>query len=405
MAAKVRRMGGEEPQDGVSELRIAVHRLSFPEVYDTDFYDDFYRWYRDEHPLGDQLYRWVAVTDEGEVVGHLSGFPQYYRINGRRIVAHTPGEYMVLPGYGFQALSLMRAYFRAVENTIATDMVPAVIEVETRLGAEVAGEMNYAAKLLNVSRLPMPAAPARLRRLLGLPALSASGPASGRGYSRGQAGPVEEPPAEEPPQRPRLPFPEPVKAALNYALESLDGALAGRFARGVEVEELEGFDDSFDGLFEKVATVVPCTAERDSGFLGWRYGPGSPWEPVTVLGVRGGQGLLGYAVLKVASAAGQDGFILDLTVLPGHRKAARALLRESVNHFRREGVHIIRYRFVESPTSPDAGDLLRLGFFHRRGRSRKLLTKLADPELHGVASELDNWSYTSGDGEATFTLR
>lgn len=401
MKAKVRQMGEGEPQDGVSKLRIAVHGRSFPEVYDTDFYDDFYRWYRDEHPLGEQLYRWVAVTDEGEIVGHLSGFPQYYRINGRRIIAHTPGEYMVLPGYGFQALSLMRAYFRAVENTVATDMVPAVIEVEARMGAEVAGEMGYAAKLLNVSRLPMPATPARIRRLLGLPAPSAPG----RGYPRGQAGPEDGPPTEEPPQRPRLPLPEPAKAALNYALAAVDGALGRRCARGVEVEEIGRFDDSFDEFFEKVATIVPCTAERGSEFLSWRYGTGSPWDPVKVLGVRGGQGLLGYAILKVASASGGDGFILDLTTLPGHRKAARALLRESVDYFRREGAHIIRYRFVESPASPDAGDLLRLGFFYRRGRSRKLLVKLADPELHGAASELDNWSYTSGDGEATFTLR
>lgn len=400
MEARVRQLGEDEPQDGVSKLRIAVHHRSFPEVRDTGFYDDFYRWYYNEHPLGDQLYRWVAVTDEGEVVGHLAGFPQYYRINGRRIIAHTPGEYMVLPGYGFQALSLMRAYFRAVENTVATDMVPAVIQVETRMGAEVAGEMDYAAKLLNVSRLPMPSVPARVRRLLNLPALSAPG----RGYPQGQAAP-DDPPVEKPPQRPRIPFPKPAKAALNYALELVDGALARRCAGDVEVEEIGRFDDAFDELFEKVAAIVPCTAERGSEFLNWRYGPGSPWDPVKVLGVRGGQGLLGYAVLKVASASGGDGFILDLTTLPGHRKAARALLRESVHHFRREGVHIIRYRFVGSPASPDAGDLLRLGFFHRRGRSRKLLAKLADPELHRVATELDNWSYTSGDGEATFTLR
>lgn len=400
MQAKVRQMGEDEAQDGVSKLRIAVHR-SFPEVHDTGFYDDFYRWYRTRHPLGDQLYRWVAVTDEGEVVGHLAGFPQYYRINGRRVVAHTPGEYMVLPGYGFQALALMRAYFRAVENTIATDMVPAVIEVETRMGAEVAGELRYAAKLLNVSRLPMPAVPARVRRLLGLPTTSAPG----RGYPKGPAGPDGEPSVEGPPQRPRLPLPEPAKAALNHALASVDGALGRRCARGVEVEEIGQFDDAFDELFEKVAAIVPCTAERGSEFLGWRYGPDSPWHPVKVLGVRGGQGLLGYAVLKVASAAGGDGFILDLTTLPGHRKAARALLREAVHHFRREGVHIIRYRFAESAASPDAEDLLRLGFFHRRGRSRKLLAKLADPELHAVALDMDNWSHTSGDGEATFTLR
>jgi hypothetical protein len=46
---------------------------------------------------------------------------------------------MVHSRHGFQALSLMRTFFRTVDNCVACDMVPAVIGVETRLGAEVAG--------------------------------------------------------------------------------------------------------------------------------------------------------------------------------------------------------------------------------------------------------------------------
>lgn len=401
MKATVRPLGEEEPQDGVSKLRIAVHP-GFPEVRDTEFYDEFYRWYRNKHPLGDQLYRWVAVTPEGEVVGHLSGLPQFYRINGHRIVAHTPGDYEVLPGYGFQAVKLMRAFFQSVENCIACDMAPAVLAVETRMGAEVAGEMQYAAKLLDVSRIPMPSMPARVRRLLGLPALSDSP----RGYPQDHDAPDdEEDSAEEPPQRPRAPIPAPAKALMNRTLEAVDGALTSRSARGVEVEEIESFDESFDELFEKVATVIPCLPERGSEFLNWRHGPDSPQGPVKVLGVRGGQGLLGYAILKVASISGEDGYILDLTTLPGYRNVARALLRESVHYFRRERMSIIRYRFVESPTTPQAEDLLRLGYNYRRGRSNNLLVKLADPGLHEVARDLGNWSYTIGDGEATFWLR
>lgn len=403
MKAQVRPLGEDEPRDGVSKLLIAANP-NFPEVRHTDFHEEFYRWYWEKHPLGDQLYRWVAVTEEGEVVGHLSGFPQCYRINGRRVIAHTPGDYAVLPGYGFYGFTLMRAYFRAVENTVACDMVPAVIRLETRMGAEVTGELSYAAKLLDVSRLPLPPVPTRVRRLLNLPEAPT---ASARGYDEPPERahePVEEE-SVEPIERRRLPLPAPAKKALNRALEAVDGALTGRCARGVETEEIVSFDDSFDKLFEKVAAIVPCAVERGSEFLNWRYGPDSPQGPVKVLGVRGGRGLLGYAVLKVASFSSEDGYILDLTTVPGHRDVARALLRESVRHFRQEGAHIIRYRFVESPSSPDAEDLRRLGFFHRKGRSNKLLVKLADPALHGVARDLENWSYTTGDGEGTFFLK
>lgn len=401
MKASVRRLGHDEPQDGVSELR----RVAFPnfvEARDVRFYEGLYRWYR-EHPLAEQMYRWISVNEEGRVIGHLAAFPQYYRINGERVVAHTPGDYMVLEGYSFQAFSLMRNFFRNTDNCVACDMVPAVISVETRLGAEVAGQLQYAAKLLNVSRLPTPTVPGRLRRLLRLP--ENFGPA--RGYGGHSPSTVAEEPdeAEAPPVRPRAPLPAPVKNLLNQGLGALDGALGRGYGRGIEVEELDGFDESFDELFEKVAAVVPCAPEKNSAFLNWRYGPDSPQHPVRVLGARSGQRLLGYAVLKTTSV-GEDGFVLDLTTLPGHQEAGRALLRESVRYLRDEGVHIIRYRFLESPTSLHTADLWRIGFFYRgENRRNSLLVKFVDGESHKLACDLGNWTYNVGDGEATFWIR
>ena len=150
--------------------------------------------------------------------------------------------------------------------------------------------------------------------------------------------------------------------------------------------------------------MVPCVPEKDAAFLRWRYGPGSPQHPVKVLGVWDGRRLLGYAVLKTLYT-GEDGFVLDLSVLPGHREAARALLRGTVHHFRSTGAHIIRYRFLPSPTSPDTGDLRRLGFFHRAGRRNWLLVRFDDKNLHELGVDADNWAYNVGDGEATFWIR
>ena len=184
----------------------------------------------------------------------------------------------------------------------------------------------------------------------------------------------------------------------------VDEALSSGFGSDLRVEEIEGFDESFDELFEKVSSKVPCVPEKDSAFLRWRYGPGSPQSPVTVLGVKEGETLLGYAVLMVIST-GQDGNVLDLTTLPGRRDVARALLREAVRLFRQAGVQIIRYRFLESPTSPRSSDLRRLGFFYRKGRCHSLLVKFADRDLHEIAHDIADWSYTVGDGEASFWTR
>ncbi len=376
----------------IGELRVLAYP-HMPEVREAEFYSSVYDWF-EGHPLADRVYRWVAITDEGQVVGHLSGTPQYYRIQDQRVVAHTPGDYMVHPQYGFYAVSLMRKFFRTCENCVSCDMLPSVIGVETRLGAEEAGAMQYAIKLLDVSRLPTPPLPAPVSRLLTL-----------QNHRNQQTQEVPEAPeAQEAPRvRPRLPLPDPAKRILNGGLKALDGALGGAFGGDREVEIVEDFDESFDALFEEVASTVACIPEKNADFLRWRYGPGSPQHPVTVLGVRDGERLLGYAVLK--TTIGMDGYILDLITLPGRRDVSQALLREAVRSFRRAGTHIIRYRFQGSPFSAQPEDLRRLGFFYRGGRRNRLLIRFADPMLHETARDLANWSYNVGDGEASFWTR
>ena len=400
---EVRPLDDPSLETGVATLRTQAFP-HFPETRDFEFYSSTYRWLK-SHPLGNAVHRWVAVADGDRVVGHLAATPQYYRIDGQRVVAHTPGDYMVHPRHGFQALSLMRKFFRTTENCVACDMVPVVIAVESRMGAEVVGQLQYAAKLLNVSRLPAPAIPSAVRRLLNLreETVTARGYASRPGSPDAESLNLGEH-AVPPPARPRAPIPAPAKALLNGGLRLVDEALGSGVGGSLKAEVIEGFDESFDELFEKIVASVPCVPEKDSSFLRWRYGPGSPQFPVTVLAVKGGETLLGYAVLMVTST-GQDGNVLDLSVLPGRRDVAQALLRESISFFRWVGVQIVRYRFLESPTSPNSRDLQRLGFFCRKGRSHSLLVKFADRGLHEVALDATNWGYTVGDGEASFWTR
>jgi len=379
---------------GVGELRARAFPY-LPEVKEFGFYETVYEWLG-THPLAGEIHRWVAATEDGEVVGHLAATPLYYRVNGRRVVAHSPGDYMGHPDYGFHALMLMRKFFSTCENCVSLDMVPEVIGVQSKFGAVDAGQLQYAAKLLNVSRLPMPGPMERL-----LNPENGSSP-NGRPSPEG----MEQPPEPEGylPPRPRAPIPGPVKGLMNGGLRLMDEALGGAFAGGPKVDTVRHFDESFDVLFERVSAGVSCVVEKDAAFLRWRYGPGSPQSPVTVLGVREAGGLAGYAVVRTVSG-GLDGYVLDLVALPGRRDVARALLRESVRLLREAGAHIIRYRFSDSPTGPRSSDLLRLGFFHRNDRRNTLMTKFADEAQHERATSVARWSYNIGDGEATFWLR
>jgi hypothetical protein len=355
MKVAVRPLDGAELGRGADRLRTLVYP-DHPEAYEVGWHASVWRWLT-THPLADEMHRWVLVTGENEVVGHLAAVPQYYRIYGRRVVAHTPADYQVLEGHGFHALSLMRRFFRTVENCVSVDQVQEAMAIETRLGAEATGQLQHAVKILEVSGL--------------------------------------------------LKVPASVKPALrapSRGLRAADGVLGRFFGGSLKTGVLDGFDASFDELFESVASSVPCVAEKDAAFLRWRYGPGSPQYPVTVLGVRSGDTLLGYAVLRV-TAGGDNGYLLDLMTRPGCHDVARSLVRDAIGHFTRAGVYIIRYRFMESPTSPRTKDLWRLGFFPRDARRHMLLVKFGDRSLHKAALDSANWSYTIGDGEASFWVR
>jgi hypothetical protein len=303
------------------------------------------------------MHRWV-VDAAGEIVGHLAALPQYYRINGQRVVAHTPADYMVLPGYGFHAITLMRKFFRTCENCVTGDVKPAVISVETRLGAEEAGRLQHAAKLLNIA---------------GVPAFPTS-------------------------------TPQHITQLCNWGLQAVDRVLMATILLDhSRVEVLERFDETFDELFESIAAAVPCVLEKDAAFLRWRYGPSSAQSGVTVLGVREGELLLGYAVLN-STADGNTGYVLDLTTRPGRRDVARALLHGLVHHFRRLCVHSVRYRLIQSPSSPQLSDLRRLGFFLLRKRRSSLLVKFTDSALHEIANDIAHWSYSYGDSEGSFWI-
>jgi len=349
MKMEVRPFECNDLHAGIGELLEAAFPRR-PEYHDTEWYASLWRWL-ETHPLANETYRWVLTLD-GAVAGSISALPLYYRISGRRVVAHTPGDFMVHPQHGFHALALMRTFFRSCQNCVSVDQFEATIKLEKWMGAVQVQNLTYAAKLLDAPR-------------------HAARHSSAAG---------------------RLP---------GHLLRASDNVLGASFGGGLSVEVLDGFDQSFDRFFEAVAAAAPCMPEKGASFLNWRYGPGSPHARATILGVRDGERLLGYAVL-FTSQRGRDGYLLDLVTLPGRREVARALLVEALRCFRRDRAYIVRYRFLESPNSPRSRDLGRLGFFFRTSRRSTLLAAFADPELHKAASTPNHWSYSVGDGEGSY---
>ena len=332
---------------------------------DAEWHRAVYDWLA-RSPAGEPMHRWV-LDDGGEIVGHLAAVPLPYTIGGERLVAHTPTDYMALPGYGFHAVALMRTFFRTCPSYLACNVVGEVSKIEGLFHPTRVARLVHGLKALDVAAYP------------------------------------------------RLPRRVPRVAAVvaGRALRAVDAVLLAAARGGIEVAEapIVSFDDRFDRLHERIAAAVPCSVEKSSAFLEWRYGAGTPREPMRLLTVYERQDLAGYAVVRTSSH--DEGFILDLTTLPGRRDVGRALVAAAVRRFWADRAFVARYRFLPSVAAPAPRDLRRLGFAIRaeggRGlpgiapeRQLELLVKLEDPEADAIAGEAGHWTYNQGDGEASF---
>ena len=350
---------------GTLDLRPRVYP-GWKDASDAAWHTAVYEWLA-RNPVDAPTHRWV-LDDGGSIVGHLAAVPLRYRIAGESVVAHTPTDYMAVPGYGFHAVSLMRTFFATCPSYVACNVIGDVTKIEGLFGPTEVGRLQHAVKVLDVGRYP------------------------------------------------RLPrqFPRPLANVAAAGLRAVDEVRIRASRSGLEVHEddpASAFDESFDRLFETATAAVPCIAEKTSAFLRWRYGPGTP-RPVRVLTVRATDGSLeGYAVARTTVSS--DGFILDLTTQPGRRDVVRALLAEAIRRFWRDRAFVVRYRFLPSVLSPTTTDMGRLGFRFPGGergvlpgarpeRQLELSIRLADPASQASAADPKHWSYNLGDGEASF---
>ena len=106
---------------------------------------------------------------------------------------------------------------------------------------------------------------------------------------------------------------------------------------GLEVREVDSFDDRFDTLWEEISGQYSIQLVRDRAFLEWRFAQ-RPDTDYTILAAEGeGARLRGYAVLSSGEMFGlRVGFILDLAA--AGNDAASALVRHALQGFREQNV-------------------------------------------------------------------
>src|SRR5688500_2174086 len=267
----------------------------YEEVFGKKGARDFaerWRWSQEENGFPAETRRW-SLLDGSRLVGFLATVPQRFRVAGHEVLVHSSCDFMVHPDYRFHGISLMREYFRACDNCVSLDDMPATIAVL---------KMMKAAPIDNAVR-----------------------------YVRALDGRVAREHVSRLARIPELAF-----VPATWALAAYD---AGRALRLPAVEESPDFDVRFDRFFSATQEARSISLVRDSTYLAWRYGPLSPHRSRTIGIVTDRQRELeGYVVC--ATAASRDdrsGYIFELHVRPGAPDSTfSALLTFACRRLRRQ---------------------------------------------------------------------
>lgn len=305
-------------------------------------------WSQVENLCPENSPKWVLEAD-GTVVGFLGTVPIPYRIEGKRVMTHSPCDYMVAAPYRFHGIKLLRECYRTCDFNVSLDDIPATIAVSKFLKAQQTGTMRRFDKVLD-ARLGLSSWPS----LRALPPMVWDWARAGLALS-------------DMPSMLRLPTINPYTGS---------------------------FGASFDRLFERSLSADPlqATVERDSRYLNWRYGPKSP-QAHRVVGIAEADGeLAGYVVCCVSRDQGHRGFILELVTAPGAPTSLLdGLISFAVRELRRQDAWTMRWFLLGAEETQKRAHLRRWGF-RRQNFTYELLSRLPEPP-RGV------WRQQFGDGE------
>jgi hypothetical protein len=133
---------------------------------------------------------------------------------------------------------------------------------------------------------------------------------------------------------------------------------------GLTVSEIDRFDQRVSDLFARVGPGYQIIVVRDDAYLNWRFSD-YPGKHYTKLAVHDGNGTMrGYLVLRTVLKHNgiREGLVVDLLADRGDEAALRALVREALARFRREGCDVAKGLEFFVPDMRQA--MTRLGFFH-----------------------------------------
>lgn len=324
------------------------------------------------------------VVRDGEVVGHMAGFPLPWRIEGERRVVLCGADMAVDEGFRLFTMQIVGTFAKR-KPSFCNGIHPSLRKLFTHFGAKevrASGEryvlrLRGGARLAIAARRRLPAALANLVTPRGVGAALDSAPARGLFALAGR----------------RLP------SRTRLRAESITA----------DIRPIERFDASHDELWSRVRPRFRATLDKDSTYMNWRYVDCPTLRAPIRLGLHREGRLVAVAVAGVHvllddrdSPCGADGEVLELIADEPAGAESAALLSRACRELERAGVDAIGATGCD-PAMRQA--LERLGFERERHERFDCLVLFdpADEARAGVDSP-EGWYLTAGDGDGLYAF-
>jgi|WetSurMetagenome_2_1015567.scaffolds.fasta_scaffold08482_4 hypothetical protein len=171
-------------------------------------------------------------------------------------------------------------------------------------------------------------------------------------------------------------------------------------SKGIEILEIDKFDDRFDSFFENVSGQLGITIIRTKDYLNWKFvdKPFNNYRRYIAFDRKGE--LSGYMVTKKETVEGvKRGKILDIFAHPQKTDIFSALVKRGVNDLHADGVG---YLGLICTFPAFLKEIRKLGFIRSRKPERLMLYNWEQEFERGFISNINNWylTYSDSDGDS-----
>lgn len=281
-----------------------------------------WEWQFEHNPFnnGDELPVWIAVDEiNNKVIGQICTMNEPFMLGiDKNIILYWAVDLFVLPEYrehkiGFK---LSCALFEDNHNTMALPMSGAFRHYLTKMGSHTVNPVSTWRRIAHMDQ-----------QHLNLILTSRLG---GHGFGKAL--------------RTMTGFfrvDRMVAGLINLAVRLRDQKYLSDKKNGITIDKVIRFDQSFDRLWEQVATHIRAGVQRTSQFLTWKYHQ-QPHMNYQVFGAYKENELCGYIILRCSRPPESNmGIIADLLAPPDDDSVLCALIAHAVKVFKTEKVTYI----------------------------------------------------------------